>query len=169
MGLESGWRSALRAWETRAYAGLRSSRADRVSVAGSLPWDAATLGGHRYCLLVSFRRDGRAVPTPVWFAPAAADRERIVIRSGASDGKVKRIRRESEVLVAPCTFRGDPVGPPMQGRARLLPEAEHAAAEAALRDALGLQRRLYALIRDPALEAAYIEVGERTTIREGHR
>jgi hypothetical protein len=69
------------------------------------------------------------------------------------------VRREAGVLIAPCTFRGKPTGPPMRGRARILEQAdEQAAAERALEGHYGVGRRLYKRVRDPALEAAYIEV-----------
>lgn len=155
----SGWRTTLRSVETRLYRRLRHPAAERLDAATPAGWDPAALERHRYCLLVSFRRDGTPVPTPVWFA-LDTDGRRILIRSGASDGKVKRIRRDGRVLVAPCTFFGRPLGEAMEGQARILRQPEHAAAEAALRTALGLQRRVYAFFRDRALEPAYIEVGE---------
>jgi PPOX class probable F420-dependent enzyme len=59
-------------------------------------------------LLTTFRRDGTPVGTPV---SLAVDGERAFIRSPGSGGKVKRMRREPCVEVAPCTARGRPTGP----------------------------------------------------------
>jgi hypothetical protein len=54
----------------------------------------------------------------------------------------------------------------MAGRARLLDEAAWPAAEAALRARYGAERRLYALIRDPLLEAAYVEIFSKANTAE---
>ena len=62
-------------------------------------------------LLVSYRRDGTPVPTPVWAALADAA---LYVRSERSSGKVKRLRRDPRLLVAPCTVRGRPLGPPLE-------------------------------------------------------
>ena len=68
-------------------------------------------------LLTTFRKDGRAVPTPVW---VARDDDELLVYSAPDAGKVKRIRRDGTVRVAPCTVRGRPTGPDVPGRARLL-------------------------------------------------
>ncbi len=48
------------------------------------------------------------------------DGDRAFIRSWNSAGKVKRIRNNPEVTIAPCTARGRPTGPAMTARARIL-------------------------------------------------
>jgi PPOX class probable F420-dependent enzyme len=73
-----------------------------------------SLAGAKYVLLTTFRRDGRAVPTPVW---AVRDGDALVVWTVAGSGKVKRIRRGGEVTVAPCTFRGRPLGEAVTGHA----------------------------------------------------
>ncbi|WP_028925764.1 PPOX class F420-dependent oxidoreductase [Pseudonocardia acaciae] len=70
-----------------------------------------------YLLVTTFRRDGTAVPTPVW---AARDGDGLVIWSAADAGKVKRIRRDGAVRLAPCTARGRPTGTEVAGHALLL-------------------------------------------------
>jgi PPOX class probable F420-dependent enzyme len=57
----------------------------------------------KYLSITSFRRDGSAVATPVWFVQEG---RRLLIETEATSGKVKRIRRNSSVLVAPCTATG---------------------------------------------------------------
>jgi uncharacterized protein len=74
-------------------------------------------------LLTTFRRDGTPVETPV---NIAVDGDRAFIRSWDSAGKVKRIRNNPEVTIAPCTARGRPTGPPMSARARILSGQESA-------------------------------------------
>jgi PPOX class probable F420-dependent enzyme len=134
---------------------LRDPRAVDVLGVPASPLVAARLAGHHHVLLVTRRRDGREVATPIWFA---VDGQRLVMRSGAADPKIARIRRDPRVRVAPCDPRGRPVGLPMAGRARVLTAEEEVAAERALREALGLQRRIYDVVRAPLLAMAYLEV-----------
>ena len=54
--------------------------------------DFAGMKGHKYALLVTFRKDGTAVPTPVWFA--LLDERRFIASSEERTGKVRRIRRD---------------------------------------------------------------------------
>jgi PPOX class probable F420-dependent enzyme len=148
--------SPMRGLESRFYGALRHDDADQVMDQPARPWDLAALHGHHHVLLVTWRRDGRAVPTPVWFAVSG---EEIVLRSGADDGKVKRIRRDGRAAIAPCTGRGRPQGAPMLGTARLLSSAEEEQqAEAALRAAIGVPRRVYEAARGRSLDVTYIAV-----------
>jgi PPOX class probable F420-dependent enzyme len=48
--------------------------------------DFSSLRGHKYCLLSTFRQNGEAVPTPVWFGLAYG---KVYIRTEAGVGKVK--------------------------------------------------------------------------------
>jgi PPOX class probable F420-dependent enzyme len=99
------------------------------------------LQGHKYCLLVTYKRGGEPVATPVWFGLADG---KLYVRSDASAAKVKRIRNDPRSRLAPCTSRGKPVGPPAEGRARVLDQqSESGLAEAALRANYGLGRRIY--------------------------
>lgn len=56
--------------------------------------------------------------TPVWFA---VDGDRILAWSGATEGKVKRIRNNSRVMVAICDYKGKVKGPAVEATAILLP------------------------------------------------
>lgn len=68
-------------------------------------------------LLTSHRKDGTGVGTPV---SIAVDGDHAYFRTPGKAGKVKRIRRDPEVEIAPSTFRGRPTGPEIHARARLL-------------------------------------------------
>ncbi|ANZ38552.1 PPOX class F420-dependent enzyme [Lentzea guizhouensis] len=76
------------------------------------------LGEGQYLLLTTFRKDGTAVPTPVWVVPG--DNGVIYAWSAKDTGKVKRIRRSGDVEVGACNFKGDPKGESVKARARLL-------------------------------------------------
>jgi uncharacterized protein len=75
----------------------------------------------RYLSLTSFRRDGTGVPTPVWFVEAGG---RLLVETDAASYKVRRIRRDPRVTIAPCTATGRLRGSPVPATAGLLPDAE---------------------------------------------
>jgi PPOX class probable F420-dependent enzyme len=76
------------------------------------------LAAESYVVLTTFRRDGRAVPTPVWIAGDGAE---LVLWSERKAGKVKRIRNNGRVEVQASDFRGTTThGPKVSGQARLL-------------------------------------------------
>ncbi len=61
----------------------------RIRHPGMVPThpDLAELARSMFVLLTTYRRDGEAVPTPVWIAD---DGERLLVTTGAASGKVKR-------------------------------------------------------------------------------
>jgi PPOX class probable F420-dependent enzyme len=147
---------SLRDWENRFYALIRHR--DAASVAEAEPSDAAleSVAATGYCLLVTYRRDETPVPTPVW---VALDGERLVFESDADAPKVRRLRRDPNVRVARCNSRGRPLGPPVEGVARVLPPGEVARAEEALAARHGVQRRIAQRLRPTAPDGpAYVEV-----------
>jgi PPOX class probable F420-dependent enzyme len=76
----------------------------------------------KYISVETFRKNGAGVKTPVWFALAAD--ETIYVYTEDNSGKVKRIRNNPRVRVAPCDIRGNITGESMDGTARLLQEGE---------------------------------------------
>ncbi len=79
-------------------------------------WQA--LASARYLNLESFKRDGTAVRTPLWFAPDADGT--FYIYSQAEAYKVKRLRRTPACRVAACDMRGNVSGPWLEARAEIL-------------------------------------------------
>jgi uncharacterized protein len=65
---------------------------------------AQRLADERYVALTTFRRSGAPVPTPVWFVPQRDGT--LLIYTGATSGKVKRLQRDPRCTVAPCDARG---------------------------------------------------------------
>ena len=104
--------------------------------------DLDRLGAEKYVLLTTFRKDGSAVPTPVW---VARDGDELVMYSAPDAGKVKRIRRDGTVRIAPCTVGGKPTGPEVTGQARLLDEPGIRATQALLARKYGITYRLVTL------------------------
>ena len=81
--------------------------------------------GHRYLNLETFRRSGVGVRTPVWFAESGGV---LYVYTLAGSGKIKRIRNNPRVRLAPSDMRGRPLAEWVEGEARILPpeEAENA-------------------------------------------
>jgi uncharacterized protein len=107
-------------------------------------------------LLVTYRRDGTPVPTPVWAAEADG---LLYVRSERAAGKVKRLRRDSRMLVAPCTVRGRPLGAPFEATARVLEAHEEPRGERALARRYGRGRELFERAMDVLrIDMCYLEI-----------
>jgi PPOX class probable F420-dependent enzyme len=107
-------------------------------------------------LLTTFRRDGTPVGTPV---SIAVEGDHGYIRTYASSGKFKRIRKNPRVEIAPSTFRGHVTGPAIRGEVRVLDgvEAEHARA---------LIERKHAWLHGRLVPLAHRLTGKRTVYLE---
>lgn len=75
------------------------------------------LAGEKYLNLETYRRNGTAVRTPLWFAADPSTGE-LYVSTPASTGKVKRIRAYPGVRVAACDFSGNLTGDWIQAQAR---------------------------------------------------
>ncbi|MEK6320081.1 MAG: PPOX class F420-dependent oxidoreductase [Acidobacteriota bacterium] len=95
--------------------------------------------GQKYLNLESYRKNGKAVATPVWFAEEAGV---LYIYSLADAGKVKRIRNDQRVRVVPCDVRGKLKGEWVQARARILDGAEAAKGHQLLDKKYGLLKKV---------------------------
>jgi PPOX class probable F420-dependent enzyme len=70
----------------------------------------------RYLSITSFRRDGTGVVTPVWFV---SDGTRLFALTDLHSAKIRRIRRNPRVLVAPCRVDGKLRGEPIAASAEV--------------------------------------------------
>jgi PPOX class probable F420-dependent enzyme len=77
----------------------------------------------RQIVLVTFKRSGEAMPSPINHGVADG---KIYVRTDAATGKIKRIGNNPRVLVVPSGLRGKPKGAAVAGLARILPESERA-------------------------------------------
>jgi len=125
---------------TARLAARMAPRAARETAAAARTGSIDEIGGSKRALLVTYRRDGTPVPTPVWAARAGGV---LYVRTERSSGKVKRLRRDPRLLVAPCTMRGSPLGPPLEASATVLAGEEERAAEHALATRYGGGRELF--------------------------
>jgi PPOX class probable F420-dependent enzyme len=89
----------------------------------------AAFAGHKYLNLETFRKNGEGVKTPVWFVgdPSAnldSSDARLYVYTVGVSGKVKRIRNNNRVRVAPCNARGGLLGEWVDARAEIVTGAE---------------------------------------------
>ena len=82
-----------------------------------------TIHNQKYISLTTFRKNGVGVATPVWFGE---DSEKLYVMTRSDMGKIKRIRNNPAVRIAPCTMRGKVTGAEFAATARILPAEEHA-------------------------------------------
>src|SRR5947199_3925151 len=83
------------------------------------PADLKALFPGRYLSVTSFKRDGTGVATPVWFV---SDGGRLFAFTDLHSAKVRRIRRDAHVLVAPCRADGKLRGAQVSARVEVLTE-----------------------------------------------
>ncbi len=72
------------------------------------------LHSHKYISLETYKKNNQPVKTPVWFV-IYNDLVNVVTREDT--GKVKRIKNNPHVKIAPCTFKGKPTGEWFSGNA----------------------------------------------------
>lgn len=99
---------------------------------------ASAFSSRKYISLESFRRNGTGVAVPVWFAE---ENGTLYVYSEAASGKVKRIRNNPRVRVAPCDIRGRVKGDWVDATARILSGAEARHADDLLNAKYPFQKR----------------------------
>ena len=104
----------------------------------------AALGRAQFGRLTTFRRNGQAVSTPIWFADRGG---KAVFVTGPRTGKAKRMRRSPQVKVGRATARGKLKGQEVNGTARLLSGDEAIEARNLLLAKYGVQFRVLQLIQ----------------------
>ena len=81
----------------------------------------AAFDGTRYLSLETYRKSGKGVRTPVWFAveptnaPASKTRK-LYVYTATDSGKAKRVRQKDLVKIAPCDARAEIVSGEEFGR-----------------------------------------------------
>lgn len=82
-----------------------------------------TLESEKYVLFTTFRRDVRAVSTPVWLVQLPEGE--FGFSTGSASGKAKRLRHTARVTLQACDRSGGSAhGPVLDGKARLVSGAE---------------------------------------------
>jgi hypothetical protein len=122
---------------------------------GTAP-DFSGLHGHKYALLVTFRRDGTAVPTPVWFA--LLDDRHFVAHRGAHGQGAPHPPRPAGAGLSRRPAR-QTARPRSRGHGpNLADRAECERAEEALDRHYGRARRIYKKLMADESGIVYLEV-----------
>jgi len=75
----------------------------------------------KYINLQTFRKNGESVNTPVWFVIL---NDKIYVITKEFTGKVKRLKNNTDVKIAPCTLGGKLKGDWISGKAEFISESE---------------------------------------------
>ena len=89
---------------------------DRMRLDHAMTSSLELIAKGKYLSLTTFRRDGTPVATPVWLA---RDGDALVVTTEVTSGKVKRLRNNPDVLIAPCDVRGTLKGSQVPAQATL--------------------------------------------------
>ena len=112
-----------------------------------------------YLSLATYRRDGRSVATPVWFAAEAGS---LWVFTAGDSGKVKRLRNSARARVAACDVRGKVHGPWHDAKAFITDDPTRIArANALLLAKYGWQMRLtdlFSRLSGRYAKRAYLEI-----------
>jgi PPOX class probable F420-dependent enzyme len=124
--------------------------------------DLNQFGRAKYVALVTYRRSGDAVSTPVWFA---VDADAVFVWTEGDSGKVKRLRNNPSCTVALCDMRGRVTGPHYDAKAHLLSETDGPRVHALLNAKYGLAKKaverwngLWSAVRRRPGSDAFIEI-----------
>jgi uncharacterized protein len=140
----------------RFYDRMRHPKSFEIAAEPDAAADFEALRGHHYCLLVTFKRSGEPVPTPVLFG---LEGEKVYFRTEEDIAKVKRLRRDHRVRVGPCNWRAKPLGPLADGTARILSGAEADHAQQVLQRSYTRPMRVYEGTVDMLpVDLLYVEV-----------
>ncbi|MBW2274222.1 MAG: PPOX class F420-dependent oxidoreductase [Deltaproteobacteria bacterium] len=119
---------------------------------------SSALLDEKFISLATFKRSGEEVRTPLWFAEAGG---RLYLRTLANSGKVKRIRNNGRVRIAPCDIAGKITGAWLDAEAHALApgDATQERADRALDAKYGDERReMTRLMAEQGKPLEFIEI-----------
>jgi len=123
--------------------------------------DFSVVEGRKYISLTTFRKSGKPVATPVWFVEKEG---KVCVWTQSNSGKMKRLRHDSRVTLAPCTMGGKVIGPTVEGIARIVSPQEKEEVRLLLLAKYGWMQRLFSFIHRHD-EIGVLEIG--TPLNEG--
>jgi PPOX class probable F420-dependent enzyme len=117
----------------------------------------------RYALLRTYRHDGTAVDTPIWFA---FDGAALVFRTKTGP-KTRRVTHDPRVQLQVCDHRGrvSPAAGTVDGQATILSGAPAAAADELLRRRYGWQYNVVPLLKIPGVHNVHSTLPWREKMR----
>ena len=118
------------------------------------------IGRGSHVSLTTFRRNGQAVPTPVG---GLVQDGTLYVLTPPDTGKVKRIRNNPQVTIAPCNMKGTVPAdaPEVRATARLLDPAETARVEEMMRRRFFMYRLVHLLDRALRRERRLVAIAVR--------
>ena len=125
--------------------------------------DLTELRAVRYALLRTYRRDGRAVDTPIWFDV----RDGAVVFRTKRGPKTKRLTADPRVELTACDYRGQRLSgaTTFTGVASILSGDQAAAANRALHRRYGWQWNVIPLVRIPGVNNVHRDLPLREKLR----
>ena len=117
----------------------------------------------RYALLRTYRRDGTAVDTPIWFDVQTSS---VVFRTKIGP-KTKRLAGHPEVELTPCDYKGQvrSDAKTVAGQATILSGTEAEEANRALHRRYGWQWNVVPLIKIPGVTNVHVGLSLREKLR----
>lgn len=101
------------------------------------------LAKQKHIVLETYRKTGEPVRTPVW---CMVDNSLVYVVTRSHTGKVKRLRNNPAVRLAPSSFGGDPKGEWLEGKARFAEGEEAERAVQLRKKKYGLQAMLVGMM-----------------------
>src|SRR5512139_599710 len=99
-----------------------------------------SLKQHQFIALSTFRKSGVEVVTPVWFVN---QEDKVYVWTGRTSGKVKRIKNNPRIQLAPSDMRGTPRGELLEGTASIHEQNERPDVDGLFRKKYGLQYKIF--------------------------
>ena len=103
----------------------------------------AELAKQKHIALETYRKTGEPVRTPVW---PMVDNGLVYVVTRSHTGKVKRLRNNPSVRIAPSSFGGEPKGEWVEGTARFVQGEEAERAVQLRKKKYGLQATLVGMM-----------------------
>jgi len=101
------------------------------------------LDKEQFISLTTFRANGEGVATPVWFV---REGDKLYVWTQANSYKVKRLRANSAVEIAPCTARGEITGAKISAQGQVLPPDQASIVKGKINRKYGLFARMFDLM-----------------------
>ena len=121
------------------------------------------MGSARYAMLRTYRRDGRAVDTPIWFEVQA---DSVIFRTKVGP-KTNRLRARPDVHLTACDYRGQirSDARTFAGQATILSGIEAEEANRALHRRYGWQWNIVPLLKIPGVTNVHRDLSLRDKLR----
>lgn len=103
----------------------------------------AQFSNQSYINLETYKKNGQAVRTPLWFVE---DYGVLYMRTPAMSAKVRRIRNNPRVRVVPSDWRGNPLGVWIDGEAHLIEASQAEWVNQLVKRKYGVMKRLIDIV-----------------------